>query len=114
MACPQIEQLKEEITAKDRALVAEHFDHEGAKKLREQKEREVESLKTLLAQQDKVVAKQASELSELNGTIRRMDANALQQRHEYDQVCRRSLAPVALPPRTLQMLRAHRDMCDGR
>ncbi len=83
---PQIEQLKEEITAKDRALVAEHFDHEGAKKLREQKEREVESLRKLLKQQDDVVAKQTSELSELNGTIRRMDANALQQRHEYDQV----------------------------
>ena len=66
--------------------MAEHFDHEGAKKLREQKEREVDSLRKLLKQQDDVVAKQTSELSELNGTIRRMDANALQQRHEYDQV----------------------------
>jgi predicted RNase H-like nuclease (RuvC/YqgF family) len=83
----QIDQLKDEITAKDRALVAEHFDHEGAKKLKEQKEREVESLRKLLKQQDDVVAKQTSEMSELNSTIRRMDANALQQRQEYDQVC---------------------------
>ena len=46
----------------------------------------MDSLRKLLKQQDDVVAKQTSELSELNGTIRRMDANALQQRHEYDQV----------------------------
>lgn len=82
----QIEQLKEEITAKDRALVSEHFDHEGAKKLKEQKEREVERLRKLLKQQDDVVAKQAAEILELNSTIHRMDSNSLQQRQEYDQV----------------------------
>ena len=33
-----------------------------------------------------MVAKQNSEISELTSTIRRMDANSLQQRHEYDCV----------------------------
>merc|ERR1719473_1274652 len=32
----QIEQLKEEITAKDQALVKEHFDHKKVEKEREQ------------------------------------------------------------------------------
>ena len=41
----------QEITAKDRALVSEHFDHESAKKLKEQKDREVERLRKLLKQQ---------------------------------------------------------------
>lgn len=54
--------------------------------MKEQKEREVESLRKLLSHHDDVVAKQGSEMAELNSTIRRMDANALQQRQEYDQV----------------------------
>merc|ERR1719446_1615967 len=43
----QIEQLKEEITAKDHALVKEHFDHQKVEKQREQLKNELGRMKKL-------------------------------------------------------------------
>ena len=82
----QIEQLKEEITAKDRALVAEHFEHQSVEKRLEQKTHQVQRLDKLLGEADAAVAKQDAEIGELNATIRRMDEDGLRQRKEYDQV----------------------------
>merc|ERR1719372_21423 len=44
----QIEQLKEEITAKDHALVKEHFDHQKVEKHKEQLKNELARMRKLL------------------------------------------------------------------
>jgi chromosome segregation ATPase len=82
----QIEQLKEEISAKDSALVKEHFDHQKVQKQREQQRNEISRMKRLLGQNDDIIHKQDAEIRRLASMIRRMDEEALTQRKEYDQV----------------------------
>lgn len=82
----QIEQLKEDIQAKDRALVAEEFEHQSVEKRLEQRVHEAGQLRKLLEEAQANIAKQDSEIVDLNGTIRRLDAEALAQRRAYDQV----------------------------
>eukprot|EP01042_Synura_sphagnicola_P002294 gene2294-2745_t len=82
----QIEQLKEEIAAKDQALVKEHFDFQRADKLREHKENELGRNQQLLKANADLIQQQDVEIRRLASTIRRMDDEALAQRKEYDQV----------------------------
>jgi chromosome segregation ATPase len=82
----QIEQLKEDIHAKDRALVAEEFEHQSVEKRLEQRLHEVEQLKKLLEEASSNISKQDAEIVDLNSTIRRLDAEALAQKRAYDQV----------------------------
>jgi chromosome segregation ATPase len=82
----QIEQLKEEITAKDRALVAEHFEHQSVEKRLDQSTHEIERLRKQLSDSQQAIGKQDAEIAELNTTIRRMDADMLRQKKEYDQM----------------------------
>jgi len=82
----QIEQLKEDIHAKDRALVAEEFEHQSVEKRLEQRVHEVEQLKRLLDEANLNITKQDNEIVDLNNTIRRLDAEALAQKRAYDQV----------------------------
>ena len=82
----QIEQLKEEISAKDSALVKEHFDHQKVQKQREQQRNEISRMKRLGDQYDNIIHKQDAEIRRLASMIRRMDEEALTQRKEYDQV----------------------------
>merc|ERR1712054_380778 len=82
----QIEQLKEEIAAKDRALVKESFDHQKVEKQCEQMRNETSRMRRLLETNDDVIHKQDAEIQRLATMIRRMDDEALTQRKEYDQV----------------------------
>ncbi|ETW07089.1 hypothetical protein H310_03159 [Aphanomyces invadans] len=82
----QIEQLKEEVSAKDHALVKEHFDHQKVEKQREQHKNELARLRTLLATNEETINNQDAEIRKLTTMIRRMDDEALEQKKEYDQV----------------------------
>ncbi|KAJ0411692.1 hypothetical protein ATCC90586_002076 [Pythium insidiosum] len=82
----QIEQLKEEVSAKDVALVKEHFDHQKVEKQKEQHKNELARLRALLATNEETINNQDAEIRKLTTMIRRMDGEALEQRKEYDQV----------------------------
>lgn len=82
----QIEQLKEEITAKDQAIVKEYFDYQRAEKLREHVQNELNRKNLLLQNNHELIQQQDVEVKRLTSTIRRMDEEALAQRKEYDQV----------------------------
>jgi hypothetical protein len=56
----QIEQMKEDVHAKERGLVAEQFERQSAEKRLEQKSHEVDQLKRLLDEANVNVTKQAS------------------------------------------------------
>jgi len=82
----QIEQLKEEITAKDHALVKEHFDHAKVEKEKEGLRNELSKMKKLLEDNSETIDSQNQELIKLTSMIQKMDAMAIQQRNEYEQV----------------------------
>ena len=82
----QIEQLKEEIQAKDHALVKEHFEHKKV-------DRELESLKTELTELrqkvkdgEETITGQAAEINKLNHIISEADTERAAMKKEYDQV----------------------------
>ncbi|KAK9852338.1 hypothetical protein WJX84_004646 [Apatococcus fuscideae] len=82
----QIEQLKEEIAAKDQALVKEHFE-----KARVDKEREVLGLdmsraKEQLGDASRAVAMHEAEISKLNHIIREADQERERRQKEWDAV----------------------------
>merc|ERR1712054_94257 len=70
----QIEQLKEEIESKDKALVKEHFDH-----MKVDKEKEIDEM-------DKEISNLKSEVAKLNHIINEADTERLKQKKEYDVV----------------------------
>ncbi|CEG39346.1 uncharacterized protein PHALS_09599 [Plasmopara halstedii] len=82
----QIEQLKEEVSAKDVALVKEHFDYQKVEKQKDQHKSEVAHFRALHAANEETISNQDSEVRKLSVLIRRMDDEALEQRKEYDQV----------------------------
>lgn len=82
----QIEQLKEEISAKDQAIVKEYFDYQRAEKLREHIQNELNRKNLLLENNHELIKQQDIEIKRLTSTIKRMDEEALAQRKEYDQV----------------------------
>lgn len=82
----QIEQLKEEITAKDHALVKEHFDHAKVEKEKEGLRNELSKMKKLLEDNGETIDSQNAELLKLTSMIQKMDGMAIQQRNEYEQV----------------------------
>lgn len=82
----QITTLKEDVHAKDKALVAEQFEHQSVEKRLEQRNHEVVALKRLLEEANINVSKQDAEIRDLNLTIRRLDSEALAQKRAYDTV----------------------------
>ena len=82
----QVEQLQEELAAKEQALVKEHFDFQRAEKSREYVQNELNRKNQLIKSNQELVTQQDSELKRLASTIRKMDDEALAQRKEYDQV----------------------------
>ena len=82
----QIEQLKEEIAAKDQALVKEHFEVQRAESLKEAMQGELNLKNQISKRNEELVRQQEIELKKLVVSIRRMDDEALAQRKEYDQV----------------------------
>jgi len=82
----QIDQLKEEIVSKDQALVKEHFESQKSEKLRENVQSELNRKNQLIQVNHDLVHQQDAEMKRLTSAIRHMDAEALAQRKEYDQV----------------------------
>merc|ERR1712010_370958 len=82
----QIEQLKEEITAKDHALVKEHFDRQKVEKQREQLKNELGKLKKLKTKAESTIEKQHAEIGKLTSIIQKLEDDTIQQKKEYDQV----------------------------
>jgi chromosome segregation ATPase len=82
----QIEQLKEEIGGKDQVLVKEHFELQKSEKLRENLQAELNRKNQLINSNHELVHQQDAEMKRLTVAIRAMDAEALAQRKEYDQV----------------------------
>lgn len=69
----QIEQLKEEISAKDLALVKEHFDHMKVEKEKESLRLELNTAKQQISEADSAIATQKSEIEKLNHIINEAD-----------------------------------------
>ena len=82
----QIEQLKEEIQAKDTSLVREHFEH---MKVAQEKERLREELAAVIKKEDDMAAEEASfkaEVAKLNQIISEAESERLKQQKEFDIV----------------------------
>lgn len=69
----QIEQLKEEISAKDLALVKEHFDHMKVEKEKESLRLELNTAKQQISEADSAIGTQKSEIEKLNHIINEAD-----------------------------------------
>jgi chromosome segregation ATPase len=82
----QIEQLKEEISAKDLALVKEHFDHMKVEKEKESLRFELNKAKQQIKEADTAIASQKAEIEKLNHIINEADSERLRQKKEYDIV----------------------------
>uniref|UniRef100_A0A061SN17 Flagellar associated protein n=1 Tax=Tetraselmis sp. GSL018 TaxID=582737 RepID=A0A061SN17_9CHLO len=82
----QIEQLKEEISAKDLALVKEHFDHMKVEKEKESLRLELNKAKQQINEADTAITSQKAEIEKLNHIINEADQERLRQKKEYDIV----------------------------
>jgi chromosome segregation ATPase len=82
----QIEQLKEEISAKDHALVKEHFEHKKVEKEREQLKNELNELHQKNVEAEETKASQLAEIQKLTHIINEADAERARMKKEYDQV----------------------------
>eukprot|EP00798_Chlamydomonas_sp_ICE-L_P006525 gene6525-3166_t len=82
----QIEQLKEEISAKDLALVKEHFDHMKVEKEKESLRMELNKAKQQIKEADNAINSQKSEIEKLNHIINEADQERIRQKKEYDIV----------------------------
>ncbi|KAL3144393.1 hypothetical protein ABBQ32_004147 [Trebouxia sp. C0010 RCD-2024] len=82
----QIDQLKEEISGKDLALVKEHFDHMKVEKEREALRFEMNKAAAQMKEADAAIAAQKAELDKLNQIITEADQEQLRQKKEYDIV----------------------------
>jgi len=82
----QIEQLKEEITAKDHSLVKEHFDHHKVDKEKEQLKNELTRIRKQIQQSEQIISNQESEIQKLSQIIQEADEERQRQEKEYDAV----------------------------
>ncbi|GAX75026.1 hypothetical protein CEUSTIGMA_g2472.t1 [Chlamydomonas eustigma] len=82
----QIEQLKEEISAKDLALVKEHFDHMKVEKEKEALRMELNKAKQQIKEAETAISSQKSEIEKLNHIINEADQERIRQKKEYDVV----------------------------
>ena len=82
----QVEQLKEEISAKDQAIVKEHYEFQKAEKMKENVQNELNRKNQLITANHDLIHRQDGEMKRLTSAIRSMDDEALAQRKEYDQV----------------------------
>ena len=68
--------MKEEITAKDHALVKEHFDHAKVEKEKEGLRNELSKMKKLLEDNAETIDSQNQELIKLTSMIQKMDGKS--------------------------------------
>ena len=82
----QIEQLKEEIGAKDLALVKEHSDFVKVEKEKESLRLDLNKARQQIMEAEGTIASQKAETVKLNHIINEADAERLRQKKEYDMV----------------------------
>ncbi|XP_038613466.1 cilia- and flagella-associated protein 58 [Tachyglossus aculeatus] len=82
----QVDQLKEEITAKESALVRLHLDHQRIEKEKEALKAELVKMKQQALETKHFIEKQESEERKLLKIITESDAERLRQKKELDQV----------------------------
>mmetsp|Transcript_102163 Transcript_102163/g.284499 ORF Transcript_102163/g.284499 Transcript_102163/m.284499 type:complete len:867 (+) Transcript_102163:105-2705(+) len=82
----QIEQLKEEIKAKDRDMISEHFDHEQLKKECEKTKDNLHRHKKQQEKSQQVVEMQQQEIKKLESTIQEAEVERQNQRKEFEAV----------------------------
>ncbi|WAR21360.1 CFA58-like protein [Mya arenaria] len=82
----QIDQLKEEIQAKEALLVKEHLDHQRVEKEKETLKTELQKMKQLAAENKAYIEAQEAEERKLLKIISEADAERVRQKKELDQV----------------------------
>merc|ERR1712078_629917 len=82
----QISQLKEEIQAKDLALVKEHSDFVKVEKEKESLRLDLNKARQQIMEAEGTIASQKAETVKLNHIINEADAERLRQKKEYDMV----------------------------
>jgi chromosome segregation ATPase len=82
----QIEQLKEEITAKEGALVKEHFEHVKVEKDTEQLRNENTKIRHQILEAQQTINSQKVEITKLSHIINEADAERLRQKKAYEHV----------------------------
>ena len=92
----QIDQLKEEIMAKEAALVKEHLEHQRVEKEKDALKAELQRMKQQAAESKAYIEQQEVEERKLLKIISEADAERLRQKKELDQV--RSFLPVSVGP----------------
>ena len=82
----QIEQLKEEIQAKDHRLVKEHFEHHKVEKEKEQLKNELTKIKKQIVSSEQIISNQRAEIQKLNQIIHEADEERLRQQKEHGAI----------------------------
>ncbi|KAJ3356565.1 hypothetical protein GGF32_001458 [Allomyces javanicus] len=82
----QIEQYKEEISAKESALLKEHFEHLKVEKEKEGAKQELQKLKQQLDAAHQFIQNQQAEENKLRHIIAEADSERLRQKKEYEAV----------------------------
>lgn len=82
----QIDQLKEEIQAKENALLKEHFEHQRVEKDKENLKSELNRLKQQAQESKAYIEAQEAEERKLLKIIAEADAERVRQKKELDQV----------------------------
>ena len=83
----QIDQLKEEITAKESALVKEHLEHQRVEKEKDALKAELQRMKQEAAESKAYIEQQEAEERKLLKIISEADQERMRQKKELDQVC---------------------------
>lgn len=82
----QIDQLKEEITAKESALVKEHLEHQRVEKEKDALKAELQRMKQEAAESKAYIEQQEAEERKLLKIISEADQERMRQKKELDQV----------------------------
>ena len=82
----QIDQLKEEISSKDAALVKEHLEHQRVEKEKESLKAELQRMKQQASESKAYIEAQEAEERKLLKIIAEADAERVRQKKELDQV----------------------------
>ena len=82
----QIEQLKEEISAKDLAMVKEHFDYMKVEKEKETLRFELNKALQNIKEAESAISSQRAEMQKLNHVINEADQERARQKKEHDVV----------------------------
>lgn len=82
----QIDQLKEEITSKEQALVREHLDRQKVEKEKDNLKAELQRMKQMAAESKAYIEAQEAEERKLLKIISEADAERVRQKKELDQV----------------------------